>query len=278
MIAIWDLGHIAAFTIWTSILFRAVPRISAFSLGKQALLVLSFSLLVGGGAEIVQTLHRISSPNPWDMSRNVVGALTGWLFFTGAVHSESKILIKTARAIVVVLLCICCFPLIEGLYDERQIKEKFPVLVSFEHHAELGRLTGNAKQELGDPGLLSGNSFLKIVFGTEKYSIFGLKYFSEDWRGYTTFYLKLYNPEKEELKVTLRINDKHHKDNGYKYSDRFNRRITIAPGWTEIAIPLAEMTKLKTRSMDFQQMDYICLFTVSRPHPGTLYLEEIGLR
>ena len=78
--------------------------------------------------------------------------------------------------------------------------------------------------------------------------------------------------------MVLRINDMEHDLGDNNYNDRFNTRLTLAPGPNRFELGLDRIRSApKGRSMNMQAIRRLILFTVALPEPKTLYLREIRL-
>jgi hypothetical protein len=276
--AAWDQGHIIAFALWTAMLLRRFTGLTRLRLRYQLAAVLGFALIFGVVAEALQTLGGNGPPSLLDMSRNLLGALTGWAFFSPGMKHRPHVYRWLSRLTVVALLCISILPLARALFDDLQAQWTLPVLAAFDQPFELDRWSGSAHFEIVKPAFAPTNPMLKIDFKTTKYSGVALEHFSRDWRGYQGFSFKLYNPAKTPLAVVCRINDSRHNREGYHYEDRFNRRLSIPPGWVKIDLTLEEIaSSLAKRRMEMDDVLQVGIFTIDLPAPRTLYLDDLRL-
>ncbi|MGB8719066.1 MAG: hypothetical protein WCD46_07125, partial [Desulfobacterales bacterium] len=148
----------------------------------------------------------------------------------------------------------------------------------FETTTELGRWNGSAARTLSGEVFRDGRRSLEISLTCDTYSGVGLKYFPRDWRGYSALEFSVFNPGTAPLALTCRVHDRTHTTARQRYSDRFNRRITIKPGWNDISIALEEIRRAPlTRPMDLSRIDGLGLFSVRLPTPVTVYLDRVRL-
>ena len=97
-----------------------------------------------------------------------------------------------------------------------------------------------------------------------------------DWSEYKTLTLDLYSTQTQLMTLVLRIHDSHHNQ---EYSDRFNRAVTVKPGYNRFQIPLIEVELAPAgRRMDMRHVANIMLFAADidsavKLYPGTLRLE-----
>jgi hypothetical protein len=276
--AAWDQGHIIAFALWTAMLLRRFAGLTRLRLRYQLAAVLGFALFFGVVAEGLQTLGGNGPPSLLDMSRNLLGALTGWAFFSPGMKHRPPVYRWLSRLTVVALLCISILPLVRALFDDFQAQRAFPLLAAFDQPFELDRWSGSAHYEIVRPAFAPSNPMLKIDFKTTQYSGVALEHFSRDWRGYQGFSFRLFNPAKTALSVVCRINDSRHNREGYHYGDRFNRSLSIPPGWSHIRVPMEEIAgALEKRRMEMDDVLQVSIFTIDLPAPRTLYLDDMRL-
>jgi hypothetical protein len=276
--AAWDQGHILAFALWTALLLRRHPNLSRTRPLLQLAVVLGFALICGAAAEGLQTLGGNGPPSLVDMSRNLLGALTGWAFFSNGLARRPPSLRRLARLSVAVLLLISLLPLVRALVDEIATHRSFPVLAAFDQPFELDRWSGDARYRIATLSFDPTNPMLEILFLTDRYSGVALEHFPRDWDGLRHFAFRAYNPETTPLEIVCRINDRRHNLDGYRYRDRFNRNLSLPPGWTYIQLPIEEIaTAPVDRRMDLGNVLQVGLFTVSLPAPRTLYLDDVRL-
>lgn len=276
--AAWDQGHIIAFTLWTAMLLRRFTGLIRLRLRYQLVAVLGFALIFGLVAEGLQTLGGNGPPSLLDMSRNLLGALTGWAFFSPGMKHRPPVYRWLSRLTVAALLCISILPLARSLTDDFLAQRAFPVLAAFDQPFELDRWSGSARYSVTRPAFAPRNPMLKIELQTTKYSGVSLRHFRRDWRRYHGFSFKLYNPDDLPLTLVCRINDSRHNRDGYRLRDRFNRRLTIPPGWSHIQVPMEEIAgALEKRRMDMDDVLQVGLFTIDLPAPRTLYLDDMRL-
>jgi hypothetical protein len=64
--------------------------------------------------------------------------------------------------------------------------------------------------------------------------------FAQDWRGHGALAFNVYNPSSHRLLLNLRIDDA---GDTTRYGARFDRRLSIAPGHSEVSIPLSSIER-----------------------------------
>jgi hypothetical protein len=151
-------------------------------------------------------------------------------------------------------------------------------LASFETITELDRWEGSAGRTLTGEVFRDGRRSLKISLTRATYSGVALVHFPRDWRGNDALEFSVFNPGPAPLDLTCRVHDRTHILSGQHYSDRFNRRFRIAPGWNDIAIPLADIRLAPaTRPLDLSCVDGLGVFSVRLPAPATVFLDRVRL-
>ena len=80
------------------------------------------------------------------------------------------------------------------------------------------------------------------------------------------------------LALTLRINDATHDRNEGLFSDRYNGRLEVTPGWNHFRIPLEDIASApETRRMNLARMIRLLLFTSGVTEPRWIYLDNLRL-
>lgn len=275
----WDLGHIAAFAVWSLLLLRSWPWLTAARFGTQILVIVLLTLTVGGTAEIIQgTFGRYPSWN--DLGMDVLGSLLALFFLFPKRHCMPRPWHRLFQAITIGLLLIALLPLTRALVDEWAMRRQFPVLADFETPFELDHWTGTGKAGIAIDHAIasSGRASLRIDLNTAQYSGAALYDFPGDWRGWAWIAFSIFNPNREPIRLTCKINDHQHDIAGYRYEDRFNRAYVIASGWHRIRIALADVADAPAgRKMDLSQITEFNLFAVRLAHPRTISLDRVSL-
>ncbi|MDJ0781239.1 MAG: hypothetical protein QNJ22_04670 [Desulfosarcinaceae bacterium] len=276
--AAWDQGHILAFALWTALLIGHIPRLSQRSPLYQLTVALCFALIFGLATETLQALGGNGPPDLLDMGRNLIGALTGWAFFTSGLQACPPHHRRRVRLAVGLLIATSLLPLGRALVDEHQARRAFPVLAAFDGPFESDRWSGSARFDIVRPPFAPETPLLRIDFQTTHYSGVALDHFPGDWRGYEALEFRLYNPDTAPLILVCRINDKDHNLAGYRYDDRFNRQLTLPSGWSRIRLPIAQIAAApQARTMRIEEILQVGLFTVALQTPRTAYLDRMRL-
>jgi hypothetical protein len=273
----WDLGHIAAFAVWSLLLMRAWPWLAAAPFGQSAIVVVLFCLVAGGSVEVLQGLTG-RYPAWADMGRNAIGCLLALFFLFPKRLSLARCWRRLFQAVTLALLLTTLFPVTRALVDEWMAWRRFPVLADFEAPYELGRWSGNAGLSVDETIAHSGRASLRIDLNTDRYSGPALHYFPGNWQGWGRISFSIYNPDTEPIHLTCKINDRRHDVSGYRYEDRFNRTVVIKSGWNRISVSMRDVEHSPhDRKMDLKHITEFNLFTVSLPVPRTIFLDSLML-
>ncbi|MBE0598560.1 MAG: VanZ family protein [Desulfuromonadales bacterium] len=274
--ALWNLGHVPAFALWTALLLK-IPALRRESLAGQ--LGFAFILALGGGVlvEGAQTLFGRSF-DLWDLLRNLAGALLAVAIFVPSPAISPPLQRRLCRGAAGLALAAVVLPATALMADSLLARQQFPLLASFESPLELGRWSGSARISRTLGLAIEGEASLQVEFGTEPYSGLFMDDFPGDWRGFGALELSLYNPQTEPLEIHLLLFDQAHRDNGRPYADRFNAVHTVPPGWSRLRIDLETAAAAPAgRRLKLGEVASFGLFTVQRIAPARLYLDQVRL-
>jgi hypothetical protein len=272
----WDIGHIIYFFLFSGVLVRW-SCVARRPLAAQWAIVLASTVVLGSAIELLQgDVGR--SPEVGDVVRDLVGSLIVLTFAAPSMRLHPPAWRNGLRIVVLALLLAQLWPVVRSLLDEEIARRQFPLLSGFATPFEEDRWVGDATRSVvSDPSIAPGR-VLKISFTTDPYSVVALKYFAGDWTVQKWLEFSLYNPDRETLQVTVRIHDRQHHRNGETFSDRFNHRYLLQPGWNPVAIDLAEVAASPAgRRMDMSRIRGVAIFVKSLPGPRTIYLDNLRL-
>jgi hypothetical protein len=273
----WDLGHIAAFAVWTLLLMRTWPWLASAPFGREVMVVMLFCLVAGGSVEVLQGLTG-RYPAWADMGRNAIGCLLALFFLFPKRLSLARCWRRLLQAVILALLLMTLFPVTRALVDEWRAWRQFPVLADFETPFELERWSGHAGLSVDETIAHSGRASLRVDLNTDLYSGPALRYFPGNWQGWKRISFNIYNPDTEPIRLVCKINDRRHDVSGYRYEDRFNRSILIKSGWNRIPVSMRDVENAPIdRKMDLTHLTEFNLFAVSLPVPRTIFLDSLML-
>jgi len=275
--AVWNLGHVATFFIWTLTLLRFFPWLRERSFSVQSGKVLALTLLAATLIEGIQYLIGRSASLA-DIATGMVGSFVALAFFSPPAAALPRTRHRAMRLLATVLLLLSLLPLLLALLDEARARRHFPMLGDFETPLELSRWNSRAALAISDEQARHGRRSLQVRFTTARYSTVGMRYFIRDWRAYQWLRFSVYNPGQQPLMLSLRIHDRQHVRNGMPTRDRFNNRLAVRPGWNDYRIPLTRIRQAPSgREMDLAAVAELTFFVTRQPRIRTLYFDELRL-
>jgi VanZ family protein len=259
---------------------QAPPRRRAW-LGY--LIAFAVAVALGGLTEILQNFtHR--DPSLRDVGLDARGALCALLF--AAVFDRrlcSDVRPRLTRAVYLalgaVLAVVICIPLGWAVASYANRYRNFPVLFTPASRLDLYFIAADlhpaTRVALAGPD--AGRYALRVPLVERPYA--GVSFFepSPDWRGYSTLVVDVTNPGTVELKLSVRVHDRHH---NWTYIDRYTGEFPIAPGERRvIAIPLAAIESAPHgRSMDMAHIAGVMLFRAGAGGPPAFLLHGMALQ
>lgn len=274
---IWNLGHIGAFVLIWLFSFNIFIRLQRLSATRLLIVVVVISLVVGKMIEVIQGW--VGRDDEWqDVWDSGVGALLAVVYGSPAFRELAKLPRRLWQTLALVVLILVPWPIWTALADEWMIHRQFPVLSDFSTPFERSRWHTNRAFIAVQKSPRQAKPLLSVTFTPAEYSTVVLHYFHSDWRGYKNLVLEVTNPDRNALKIILRIHDRLHKRHNYALHDRFNRPLLVAPGPQRIEIPLAEVANApKGRKMDMQHLQELMLFTMHSTSVQHLHIHRIYL-
>jgi VanZ family protein len=273
----WNLGHILAFALWTTLLIRFWPACGQWPWYRRWLWVLGLAAALGSAVEVAQSfIGRMAEIG--DVVRDLTGCALALALWAPSRRQMPPKILRCLQTMALVLLLVQVLPFLRALTDEAVAMEQFPALGTFESPFELDRWKGSAKLSIDRQIKAQGHASLKIEMDTKQYSGCALDYFPHDWRGYSFLRFSVFNPSAEPLEMTCRVNDRQHDRDGYGFDDRFNRRILIEAGWNRFLIPIVQIEDApRGRQMDLTHIAGFGIFATRLPSPRTVYLDDLRL-
>lgn len=257
--AAWASGHLFLFALLGLASARFLePRWRGGGLSIFVILAIAL-ILLGGITELLQGLTSYRDPSTRDWWVDGWGALMG-LALSGALRK--RFARPWRRALPLIFLpgaCLCLLPLTIAAVDDHVAALQFPVLSSMENPLELTRWSGDAPYRRNHHRAWRGCCSLAVDLQPGGFSGVTERHFPGDWRGYRLLHLNIHADH--PLHITIRVNDHTHELGPQRYSDRFNRRLSLKPGWNAINIPLKAIARAPAgRTMDMERLTDIGLF------------------
>lgn len=151
------------------------------------------------------------------------------------------------------------------------------VLFDFEEDAELDRFQWKCHTLFALSGQLTthGTKSLKLDLFPSEYPGLAPMIKDTDWSRYRTLRLDVYNPQGEDILLSVRIDDK---EDYPDYTDRFNRSFVVKPGANTMTIPFDSLITSGTKRMLNLKRIYRLLIYMARPKEKTVfYFDHIRL-
>ena len=275
----WNLGHIAAYSLWTYLLIKYFPPLNRQPYGYQWLWTMGLALLLGVIIEMIQKQYLDRTADINDVIKNMIGCAFALTFLTPVRHQAKRYYLLFLKIGILIVVMAEFLPLAQAITDEWIAKEQFPYLGTFETPFEITRWESiNSKIKVSHGIKSRGKASLRIDLTATKYSGATLEYLPRDWRGFSSVRFEVYNPQKFPLKMICRINDFAHNRNGYHRQDRFNQKIIIEPGWNKFKIPMEQIQNApKNRRMNMTEIESFTLYAYRLNQPRSVYLDDLRL-
>ncbi len=275
-IALWNLGHILFFSLFTLLVIVWNKRrgIHTTNLRFFALLFGTVFLL-GLVIEVVQVMLKYRTGSVNDIYLNQLGCL---LTFSLVGLGIGRLRQNLVRAGVFLLIIFSALPLAQALYDENMAVRQFPVLSDFETRFEQTRWRDVRQIRQQSEVVRHGRYGLRVQLSTATYSGINIFYFPGDWRGYKTLNFSVYNPDNEEFTLHVRIHDRRHERQGMKFPDRFHQRLTLHYGWNDFAISLQTVLNApESRQINMAEIAGFGIFVIRQTRARIIYLDHVYL-
>jgi len=265
--ALWDCGHIVFF----SGLVFALHTYVDFSKPRAGVVLSIAVFVVGGLIEVAQAYT--GRDGEWqDLLRDMAGTWLGlfWL-------QKSSYKIWFGRVIAIILLFPTVLPVYKAAKAQHFATQQFPVIANFEDDIDLHGIGG--KVERSNVFRSSGQYSLKAHLTTKQYSNVSFNNFFNSWQGYGYLLFDLYNPDTQPLDLVIRIDDVQHQLGDNAYSDRFNQKLHLEPGWNAIKIPIDEIQHAPAkRLLQLDEIKSIVIFAMKLPEEHDIYLDNLRLQ
>ncbi len=275
--SVWNLGHILYYILVSYIVLRQWKRFSLKSFHVQLSGLFIFCMLSGVAIELIQVnFKRI--PEWGDLWRDFLGILLGIVLFSESFKSVSPLTRRFIKIIGVLFLMAEIIPSIRAVSDEMIARKQFPLLSGFETPWETDRWESDNRLNRRGDIVREGKYAASTLLTTERYSGLSLKYFPRDWSTYRFLRFSIFNTLDDTLYLTCRIHDRTHIENQQPFSDRFNKRLILEPGWNSWEIPVSEIrTAPLGRQMDLSRVYNLGFFSSNLSFPVVIYIDEVKL-
>lgn len=266
--SLWNLGHIP-FSLVAVLFIHNRVNLDGWKRGAWLFL---FILLMSVIVELLQAaIGREASVN--DIIRNFIGAGIAWFW----IQTPNSI-IWLGRVLVLALLLNESLNTGRLFYGQHLFEKQLPIISDFEHTFDIQRWQGSI--ETSDKFSSSGSYSLKGNLGLEQFSNIQIQGNPQDWSKYRALSFDIYNEQTDKIELMLRIHDKNHAFGPYRwrYGDRFNKKLTLDPGWNHYQISLNTIKNAPTRrEIDLKEIENLQFFVVKPENKITIFLDNLRL-
>ena len=281
---LWNTGHLFFFAFLTWIFITHTPLIQRSWL-RILVVSLLFSLLLGGLIEVLQFI--VGRYMEWqDLFTDMLGALLGFLTVQFLAPEDRRPLNRPVIVLLsIVVLLAAFYPVISIVRDNLKIEADFPVIANFESEDVLARWDNEyvGKFEINHQLYVEGESSAYIEFELsdeyeEYYPGVALEVIYPDWSAYQYLNISIHNDQKRNLDVEVKVYDRLHRQTGYEYSDRFNREVSLMPGWNNLKINLQDILNApQGRRMNLGDIAGFSIFMQNPETVTSIHLDNIHL-
>lgn len=267
-----NLGHAPFFALLTYLVNSRVRLDRPRRWLTCSLAILAFSVLI----EFIQS--KVGRSADWrDVLRNLLGC---WLILFWLRNSGS-VLTWAGRILTAGLLLADIAIALNMAFSQYQLNARLPTLADFENSGDGEQWVAIASElSRSDEAASQGKFALKGQLSSAPFSGISLSRMPGDWSHYAWLDFDLYNPDPEELKMTLRIHDARHEsgDRRWQYGDRFNRRLTLESGWNHYRIQLKTVEEApENRELDLRSVKNLSLFAAGLSEPKVIFADNFRL-
>ncbi len=275
--SLWDQGHIIFYTIFIFYLLRFFPWFGSLNFPKQLGWGLLITLSTGIIIELVQ-INFARIPEAGDIWRDCLGCTFALICFSRSSKQISTKYLNILKILIVFLILLEFSYPVKAIIDENIARKQFPLLSGFETPFETDRWEPSERIKRSRTSVSEGKYSAEIHLTTGKYSGVALKYFPRNWQNYNNLYFSVYNSTNHILKLTCRIHDWEHIQRGQRFSDRFNKRLFLQPGWNNIKIAIREIQRgPKDRLLNLEKIYNFGFFASNLKESLFIYLDEVKL-
>ncbi len=278
----WETGHFVLFfvSIFTLLQFNKIQQIKTIYL---FLLTGLFCIIIGFTTEFLQKLVGRNF-QILDVINDTVGGYAGLLLYQLISSIKSDKQNKKAMSLLyftglILLSIIGTKSFLIAVYDKWNIYNAFPIISNFEGPLEVERWDYFAATlSKSKNHIRHGKYAMKIRFSPSQYPRISLEHFIRDWGAYNNINFSVFNSQSQTIVINAKIYDNKHIKIGANFSDRFNQKIILQPGWNDIEISLSQVKKSPAaRLMNLNNIRSFSLFMIDLKQPSTIYLDDVYL-
>ncbi|MDN3517214.1 hypothetical protein QWY84_06315 [Aquisalimonas lutea] len=260
-------AHVGFFALLAWLAMQA-PPLQSYRFPVRGGLVVLAALALGGTIELIQPWFGRSA-GLQDLWQDLLGAMAAV-----ALNAPTVATRRALGAVMAVILVAELYAPAISLWDRGVARIQFPVLSDFSTTFEHRRWSAG---EPDDTVARIGERSLRVDLKPGRFSGTTLRRSLGDWSHYDTLELSIYNPA-APLSITISIRDHDNAKRGGEYSDRFNRRFLLRPGWNDLAIAVDDVRNAPAqRQQHLDDLAMLAIFTANLDEHRTLYLDRVRL-
>lgn len=267
-------GHSLVFFLLSFVTATLLRVYSSFRPAAIFIIVLVSCQLMGGLVELVQP--EVGRDGNWgDFFLDLLGALAGLSLYLSLLPNGrgrwwwlllSSLLVAAALAHPV-----------QMKLAERERAQVFPVIADFENYwlnLYLLPVSGAGyRTEVVPEWQQNQTPAARIEFHPGAWPGLMIHEVHPDWRAGSALSFDVFNPAEDTLRLTLRINDRHHNQ---RYGDRFNRTFDVKPGAHHFTVSMdAIRNGPKEREMDLSAVTMMMFYSYKMKKNAVIYLDNV---
>lgn len=266
-------GH--AFVFFCANLFLLKLLLGHAQAPKKILFISLFSILIGLLIEYIQPYFG-RNRSILDFYYDIIGVLFSAIFYI-RINTNRR---KSASFLLILFFCLSIALPVFRMYLWWQINHS-PTLLNFDRDWEkyIYSFDSGVKFEK-----ISASHLLKTTGQAGKFEFdisdtyigVSLDYPKADWRAYRKLSWKVFSEHQQAFYMSLRIHDSKHNQ---EYSDRFNYRFKVSPGYNMFEVSFNDIqTSPTSRSMEMDKIQSVKFFLTKPDRVTSLYLDNIELK
>jgi len=273
-------GHTALFILLTALFLKGYRLIYHQKSNLQAYVYIFILLnIIGISIELIQ-IKMLRDADALDLLRNLSGIITfmGIDYFLIKKRRQEALISSKKDLSILTLSCLALIlsllPISTLLIAYNIRNNAFPTVISFNSiFLKYFYTTHNATifNDIKQAPL----GFNLVEFKQSPLTGISIVEPIPNWQGYSAFCFNIYTPLKDNIKITLRINDRLH---NFDYNDRFNQSFYVNTTLKKHCFKLSDIANSpKNRTMDLTQITNIQLFQLPAKNTVRFYLSHFWL-
>lgn len=241
---------------------------------KKILTISIFSIVIGLLIECIQP-YIGRDRSLLDFYYDIIGVLFSAVIYL-KIHSTPTR--HTAYLFIIFICLVSAFPAFRSYLWWQH--NHTSTLVNFERRWEEGIYSidkGVTLEKVPASDVFKETGYAgKLDFSiSDTYLGFSLNYPRSDWRAFNKLSWEVASHHQQAVYMSLRIHDLKHNQ---EYSDRFNYRFKVRPGYNLFEVSFIDIKKApKSRSMEMDSIQSVKFFLSKPDKATTLYLDNIQL-